>query len=149
MSALLIEMDVFLPRHLWSDLVGLPFKSRGRGPDEYDCFGLVMQIYRRRGIVIPDLYYGDNAEEHAKLLVQGAQSWRPCPVGAGAVCLWRSWSSTAPDHVGVMINQDQYIHATAAFGQVMVTAISRSPAHIFAGCFIPPDSYARTEPHAV
>lgn len=143
MDAEIRDMDVFLPRHLWVDLIGLPFKSRGRGPDEYDCFGLVMEIYRRRGIVIPDLYYGDNAEEHARLLMEGAQSWKPAPRGAGAVCLWRSWSSTAPDHVGVMINEDQYIHATAAHDQVVLSAISRSPANLMLGTFIPPDSYAR------
>ena len=44
------------------DLVGMPFKPRGRGPDAYDCWGLAMEVYRRRGIGLPDFAYGDDLE---------------------------------------------------------------------------------------
>jgi cell wall-associated NlpC family hydrolase len=37
-----------------SDLLGKPFKYGGRGPLEYDCYGLCMEICKRRGIALPD-----------------------------------------------------------------------------------------------
>jgi cell wall-associated NlpC family hydrolase len=39
-----------------SDLMDKPFKNGGRGPDEYDCYGLVREIYRRIGIELPELF---------------------------------------------------------------------------------------------
>ena len=33
-----------------TDLVGKPFLHCGRGPDAYDCFGLVLEVLRRVGI---------------------------------------------------------------------------------------------------
>lgn len=42
------------------DLIGKPFKARGRGPDAFDCWGLAMEVYRRRGIELPEYAYGDD-----------------------------------------------------------------------------------------
>ena len=40
-----------------SDLIGVPFVSRGRDPKiGLDCWGLVMEIGRRMGKNIPDFY---------------------------------------------------------------------------------------------
>jgi len=38
---------------LIADLIGKPFLDGGRGPKEYDCFGLLEEVYRRRGIMLP------------------------------------------------------------------------------------------------
>ena len=37
-----------------NDLVGKPFSDGGRGPSSYDCWGLVLEIYRRFGLELPD-----------------------------------------------------------------------------------------------
>ena len=39
-----------------NDLLGKPYKVHGRGPDSYDCYGLVIEVERRLGRIIPDLY---------------------------------------------------------------------------------------------
>ena len=39
---------------MMDDLIGLPFADKGRGNPGYDCFGLVAEIYRRRGKTLPD-----------------------------------------------------------------------------------------------
>lgn len=36
------------------DLIGKPFVSGGRGPQGYDCWGLVMEVFRRYGITLRD-----------------------------------------------------------------------------------------------
>lgn len=38
-----------------SDLIGKPFKYGGRGPSEYDCYGLAIEIYSRKGHELPDI----------------------------------------------------------------------------------------------
>lgn len=39
---------------MYDDLIGVPFSNRGRGPSSYDCLGLVIEIYKRNGIFIPN-----------------------------------------------------------------------------------------------
>lgn len=40
----------------WSDdWIGIPYEELGRGPNSYDCLGLVLAIYRSRfGVDLPD-----------------------------------------------------------------------------------------------
>lgn len=40
------------------DLLDKHYKLGGRGPDYYDCFGLVKEMFRRNGKIIPE-YKGD------------------------------------------------------------------------------------------
>lgn len=47
------------------EYIGLPFKQHGRGPEAYDCYGLVRLIYLRElGISLPDYEYGDKDQWH-------------------------------------------------------------------------------------
>ena len=39
----------------FSDLVGKPFEYGGRGPDTYDCYGLVREVFERVGKQMPDV----------------------------------------------------------------------------------------------
>jgi len=38
---------------MFDDLIGKPYKENGRGPDGYDCYGLVEEISHRLGIDLP------------------------------------------------------------------------------------------------
>ena len=39
----------------FNDLIGVPFKNRGRDiQDGFDCYGLVKEVYRRYGHEIPE-----------------------------------------------------------------------------------------------
>jgi cell wall-associated NlpC family hydrolase len=94
------------------DLIGKPFKRGGRGPDSYDCAGLVVEVLRRRNISlsIPDT----PAIEHLQALSMARilrARWvdveQPFP---GCVVFFR------PDHVGVMLDRWRFIHADQACG---------------------------------
>jgi NlpC/P60 family len=37
-----------------TDLIGKPFLYGGRGPLEYDCYGLCIEVLKRRGTALPD-----------------------------------------------------------------------------------------------
>jgi cell wall-associated NlpC family hydrolase len=37
-----------------TDLIGAPFIDGGRGPEGYDCWGLVCEVFRREGIELRD-----------------------------------------------------------------------------------------------
>lgn len=37
-----------------NDLIGKPYEFRGRGNPGYDCWGLVVEVYRRFEFSIPD-----------------------------------------------------------------------------------------------
>lgn len=44
----------------YSDLVGIPFKDGGTGmhgsnPGGYDCYGLAKEVFRRNGVILPEL----------------------------------------------------------------------------------------------
>ena len=39
-----------------NDLLGKPYKAHARGPKEYDCYGLVIEVEKRLGHTMPDLY---------------------------------------------------------------------------------------------
>jgi len=43
------------------NLIGKPFKYGGRGPAEYDCWGLCIEVCKRVGIVLPDINTPDSA----------------------------------------------------------------------------------------
>ena len=43
-------------RKIFDDLIGIPFRPWGREPAAgLDCWGLVMEVYSRLGITLPDL----------------------------------------------------------------------------------------------
>lgn len=97
-----------------NDLIGKPFGDRGRGPDYYDCYGLVMEVYRRFGKRIPD--YSISAEACAEITneVQKAKKetdlWEklddlkvPCIVLLRAHVFFTQ-------HFGVVISRNQFMH---------------------------------------
>jgi hypothetical protein len=57
------------------DLIGVKFAYGGRGPDSYDCLGLVMECHRRLGMDIPDYRSPTILAEIALLIAQEREKW--------------------------------------------------------------------------
>jgi hypothetical protein len=53
------------------DLVGKPYAHGARGPDAYDCWGLCVEVYRRRGIDLPDYAVRELTHEETTALILG------------------------------------------------------------------------------
>jgi cell wall-associated NlpC family hydrolase len=94
------------------DLIGKPFKRGGRGPESYDCAGLVVEVLRRRNISlsIPDTPVIEHLQALSMARILRAR-WvdveQPLP---GCVVFFR------PDHVGVILDRWRFIHADQACG---------------------------------
>jgi cell wall-associated NlpC family hydrolase len=98
------------------DLVGKPYRLGGRGPDAYDCAGLVVELMRRRGI---SLAVPETTASPARNIISMLEIIRSVWVGKqhpqrGCLVFLK------PDHVGVMLNRRQFIHAAEDLGQVCV-----------------------------
>ena len=67
------------------DLIGKPFAYGGRGPEEFDCFGVIKELLRRDGIAVPD-YDTADAQATIEALFSREQRlyWRPCEAEEGS-----------------------------------------------------------------
>ena len=115
-----------LDRSLWIDLIGIPFVQFGRDLKGLDCFGLVMTIYKRRGIIVPDIKYGDTDEERNIAITSpdNLKGWTSTDLAPGvAVALKRNG---LVQHCGICIDQDRFIHSSEDHGSVVVARFSRN-----------------------
>ena len=98
----------------YSHLIGIPYKDNGRDKKGVDCYGLVMQVYRILGIELPD--YNSVPEPEPRLINEiiknNEYDWIklekyeiPC-----VVTFWMT-NSDFTSHIGVVIEEDRFIHA--------------------------------------
>lgn len=110
-----------------SRYVGLPFRDGGRGPDAYDCWGLVLAVYAERlSVDLPS--YG---EISARDLVRVARAMGAAQDDgwdtvtdprAFDVVLMRSGrgGGSRTVHVGVMVDAHRMMHSDLASGVSVV-----------------------------
>jgi cell wall-associated NlpC family hydrolase len=104
-------MSASLPASIWLDLLGKPFREGARGPDAYDCVGLLIEIERRLGRYLPA--WGSHARELSSALASWERVADPQP-GDGILIrsdnpLW---------HVAVVCGAGYMIHAHTNCGVV-------------------------------
>lgn len=107
----------------WGDLIGKPFLYGGRGPDVFDCFGLVAEMKRREGNPIPERE--TPAEDQGMAMLLAAQlplcDELPGPE-AGAIVAIRVGRFV--HHVGYMLNRFEMLHAWKRCGGVIKEPLS-------------------------
>lgn len=108
------------------DLVGVPFRTHGRGMDGMDCYGVAIEVLRRGGVELPDVFYdstdGGSNERTAEIIRRGLPLERL--EGPEEMCLVDiAMSGGGTSHVGVCIGGGQFIHATRDLG-VCVQSLS-------------------------
>ena len=97
---------------MYDDLIGKPFAYHGRGPDSYDCLGLVMEIFKRNNIPIEAFTSLENPAEISNKLTAHANQLHeipsPRPLAVVTFCIVPPYVS----HLGVIIdNYGRFIHA--------------------------------------
>lgn len=107
-----------------NDFVGIPYREGGRGPDAYDCYGLIMAVFRAaRGVELPDWYQAAPGTPAASRAISAALAGE---VAGGRTVLVETPADldiaivgkvSCAHHVGVFL-EEGVLHAARAFGSV-------------------------------
>jgi len=105
----------------FSDLIGKPYKEGGRGPANYDCWGICMAAAARAKIELPDIEVPAGDEMKGKAIDDQKQSnfRRLDAVMAYSIALFRviDDDSQIKWHVGLVLeNCRNFIHTTGKMG---------------------------------
>jgi cell wall-associated NlpC family hydrolase len=98
-----------LPYTLWADLLGKPWRKDARGPDDYDCVGLLLEIERRLGRIVPE--YASDIRAVAPALAECERITDPLP---GDAILIRS--ANPRWHVAVVCESGWMLHSREGAG---------------------------------
>jgi len=99
-----------------NDLIGKPFHEDGYGPDNYSCYGLAVEVFKRFGIEIPKINISVCACKEAsqkEIETNLIQSWKPVlelTIPTGLVI--QSTNFEFANHLGVYIGSRRFIHVT-------------------------------------
>jgi len=116
---------------MYSDLIGIPFKDGGRSIDGLDCYGLVMEVYRRKGINLPEYYAPALDESAVSTQIEAAKAlpiWQKAEAANPPLLAVMAikFNSIHCNHTGVYIGNGFFIHTRERIG-VNIDRIS-SPA---------------------
>jgi len=78
-----------------NDLIGKPYKKKGRGPDYFDCYGLCMEVSSRFGTELPKL---KDLIRHKFISLDGPQ--------VGSLVLIETDGTR---HIGIMISKKSFL----------------------------------------
>jgi cell wall-associated NlpC family hydrolase len=111
------------------ELIGVPFVRGARGPDAYDCWGLVRELYKREhGITPPDYNDPQSAPLIAAMLGGGIELWKAVPFGTpGSVGLFRVMTRVSCEsrlHVGYILRHDLFAHTWESSGGVTIERLT-------------------------
>lgn len=104
-----------------ADLIGIPFKDRGRNINEgLDCYGLAMEVFRRYGIEIPEFHaccedftrINNTIEEQKPLWVSCDRHNPQTP----SLVVIRFNQAIFCNHTGVYIGNGKFIHTRQRIG---------------------------------
>lgn len=105
---------------MFDDLLLHRFKSMGRGPDIWDCYGLCIEVFKRFKINVPTDYIAHALDDEAvsKQVNEAKSEWvkipepvKPCLITFSVLC-----AHDMVNHVGVYIGGGRFIHCMRGLG---------------------------------
>ena len=108
-----------------SDLIGVPFVSRGRDPQKgLDCWGLVLEVSRRFGQTLPDFYVDALDGKQIGVIYNFVRSeWKelekPEPGAVVGIRLDRACLPGTTQHFGICVDRRQFIHTLKNVGVII------------------------------
>lgn len=103
------------------DLIGAPFAYGGRGDPDYDCYGLIIELSRRDGIIIPDYASPSEGAKITAIFVGELRLWEETEIKPGTIHLFRVPGNL---HVGYAIDKDRFVHTWEGTNGVVVERLS-------------------------
>ena len=103
--------------------VGLPYREGARGPDAFDCYGIVSAVFKERGVTLPDFYQdGPGSMLAARAIdasvkgeVLGGRAERLTEPEEYAIVVVRGYAKA--HHVGVVVDGG-VLHASRGLGSI-------------------------------
>jgi cell wall-associated NlpC family hydrolase len=92
------------------ELVGMPYRYGGNGPDAFDCSGLVRYVYAEQGVRLP---------RTAEAQFAAGQPVEPGTLVAGDLVFFRIPQA----HIGIFTGRGQFVHAPATGRAVSVARL--------------------------
>lgn len=101
---------------MFHDLLGKPFEALGRGPDSYDCWGLVIEVSKRLGREVPDyeINPGDSKAIYSKYYEVELEYDVVSVPKEGDIVLYKRMDGGL--HFGIMINFHKMLHVSKSLG---------------------------------
>ncbi|AZO96083.1 NlpC/P60 family protein [Halocella sp. SP3-1] len=123
----------------FADLLGKPFVNEGRGPEEYDCYGLAREVFGRFGIKLPDYRIScENASSiNSTIDTEKVSTWQECEDSQVPSLLVMRFNSHLYNHVGVYIGSGRFIHTAEKTGVRIENINSLYWQHRIEGYYIP------------
>lgn len=100
------------------DLLGSPFERGARGPEKFDCYGLVKEMFARCGKELPDFESPGTLEEIESLIDSESKRWvKVAPGTPGSLVTLRT--DTYGAHVGFVMGDGLFIHCVDGIGVII------------------------------
>jgi cell wall-associated NlpC family hydrolase len=93
---------------------GVPYRNGGSDPSGFDCSGFTQYVFAQHGIALPRSVE-EQFEEGKKV--------KPRDLESGDLVFFKT-VSRGPSHVGIIIGDDQFVHAPSSKGVVRVERLS-------------------------
>jgi len=95
-------------------LRGTPYKNGGSDPGGFDCSGFTQWVFAKHGIALP---------RETREQFEVGEKIKPKDIQAGDLVFFHTVASGA-SHVGIVVDDDQFVHAPSTAGVVRVEHLS-------------------------
>jgi hypothetical protein len=106
---------------MFRDLIGVKFLDHGRSKEGLDCYGLVIEVYKRIGINLPDVEYkatdietSRNVDKQLRELIPMDKIEQPIKN-----CIVELAVLGDPSHVGIYLGKGDFLHTNRKNGVVI------------------------------
>ncbi len=120
------------------ELIGLPFKLGARLPGPaVDCYGLVLEACRRRGVTLPDPFTSHVRTMQAKdWILTRLTGWRTVEQPAAGVVVELAPGAGVPAHVGYLLDARRVLHADPQAGVICSDFQRLAERGLVRGCYV-------------
>lgn len=110
-------------------LIGKKWKENGRGPDEFDCYGLVIEMMKHRGYYLPNQKTPDGIKMRMKMFKSISSEFAiPIDKIEPFCIVIFDCGRLARLHIGIVLaNCKSFIHSVAHIKRVRVDSLSSWP----------------------
>lgn len=108
----------------YNEYVGKPFRVNGRGPDDYDCYGLVKELCQKDGYELPELDTPESVVMRKEIFQKLKGKWLEPVERAEPKVLVVLDFRDGGIHIGYMVTHSTFIHTSATMGTVKIHHLS-------------------------